>query len=175
VALTITTRNAQKKTARPASRMKNKLKWMFAGPAAALALLQFTNPSRTNPPVVLDLMATNPPPPKIAALLHAACYDCHSYETRWPWYGHVAPVSWLIANDVNKGRRRLNLSDWPAGQPERAARLLDRMSEEIGYHEMPPGKYTALHANARLTDGERKELADWLDAQSSRLDSMPEK
>jgi hypothetical protein len=69
----------------------------------------------------------------------------------------------------------LNLSEWPTDQPERAAKRLDRMSEEIDYREMPPNKYTAIRADARLTDGERKELTDWLDDESSRLNSMPEK
>lgn len=152
--------------------MKRKLKWIIIGFLAVFSLLQFTNPPRTNPPVVNDLMATNSPAPEIAALLHAACYDCHSHETRWPWYSHVAPMSWLIADDVNEGRKHLNLSEWPADQPERAAKRLERMSEEIDYREMPPKKYTAIHANARLTDGERKELTDWLDAEAARLKSM---
>ena len=51
-----------------------------------LCLLQLTNPARTNPPVVHDLAAGNPPPAEVTALLHAACYDCHSYETKWTWY-----------------------------------------------------------------------------------------
>ena len=88
--------------------MKRKLKWLkwiFAALVAVFVLLQFTSPPRTNPPVAPghDLLATNPPPPEIAALLHNACYDCHSDETRWPWYSHIAPVSWLVADDVNTG------------------------------------------------------------------------
>jgi hypothetical protein len=152
--------------------MKRKLKWISTGFIAVFALLQFTNPPRSNPPVVHDLMATNSTPPEIAALLHAACYDCHSHETRWPWYSHVAPMSWLIANDVNEGRKHLNLSDWPAGQPERAVKWLDRMSEKIDYREMPPKKYTAIHADARLTADERKALTDWLDSEAARLKLM---
>jgi hypothetical protein len=152
--------------------MKRKLKWIVAGFITVFALLQFIHPPRTNPPVIHDLMATNSPPPKIAALLHTACYDCHSHETRWPWYSHVAPMSWLIANDVNEGRKHLNLSEWPADQPDPAARRLESMSEEIDYHEMPPKKYTVIHADARLTDAERKELTDWLDAEAARLKSM---
>jgi len=84
-------------------------------------------------------------------------------------------MSWLVADDVDEGRKHLNLSAWPAGQPERAAGWLDRMSEEIEYQEMPPKKYTAIHADARLTDGERKELTDWLDAEAVRLNSRPGK
>lgn len=149
--------------------MKKKLKWILVALVAAFALAQLVNPARTNPPVVLDMLATNAPPPHIAALLHAACYDCHSHETIWPWYAHVAPPSWLVISDVNEGRRHLDLSDWPAGDPDRAAKKLDRMSELIGYGQMPPKKYTLIHADARLTDADRKELTGWLDAAAERL------
>ena len=149
--------------------MKKKLKWVFGALLAMFALLQLTNPARTNPPVIQDLLAANAPPPHVVVLLRAACYDCHSHETKWPWYAHIAPASWLVAHDVYDGRKHFNLSDWPADQPERAAKKLDRMSEEIDYREMPPGKYTLLHADARLTDADRKELTDWLDAEVVRL------
>lgn len=151
--------------------MKVKYKWILAGFATAFVLAQLANPSRKNPPVVHDLMATNPPPPEIAALLHAACYDCHSHETRWPWYSRIAPVSWLIASDVNEGRRHLNFSEWPVGQPGREAKWLDRMNEQIDYREMPPKKYTAIHADARLTSAQRNQLTNWLDTAAARLRS----
>jgi hypothetical protein len=149
--------------------MKKKLKWILVALVAAFALAQLVNPARTNPPVVLDMLATNAPPPHVAALLHAACYDCHSHETIWPWYAHVAPPSWLVISDVNEGRRHLDLSDWPAGDPDRAAKKLDRMSELIGYGQMPPKKYTLIHVDARLTDADRNELTGWLDAAAERL------
>jgi hypothetical protein len=152
--------------------MKKKLKWILGALVVAFALLQFKNPPRTNPPVVHDLTATSAPTPEVAAMLHAACYDCHSYETRWPWYSRVAPMSWLIADDVDEGRTNLNLSDWPGDQPVRAAKRLEDMSEEIDYGEMPPKKYTAIHTDARLTDGQRKELTDWLDAEAARLKAL---
>lgn len=134
-----------------------------------LGLLQLANPVRTNPPVVSDLITVNPPQAKVAALLHAACYDCHSYETKWPWYSKVAPVSWLVANDVNEGRRHLNFSDWPQQSPDKAARRFDAISDEVGHGDMPPGKYTAIHGDARLSADDRKLLTDWADAQSAKL------
>ncbi|HEX3890123.1 MAG TPA: heme-binding domain-containing protein [Verrucomicrobiae bacterium] len=152
--------------------MKKTLKWILVALVVAFICLQLTNPARTNAPVVNDLMATNPPPPEIAAMLHAACYDCHSNETRWPWYSHVAPISRLIVNDVNDGRADLNFSDWPANDPKRVAKRLEDMSEKIGYDEMPPKKYSMIHADARLTDGQRKELTDWLDSEAARLKSL---
>jgi Haem-binding domain len=149
--------------------MKKILKWIFAALIVAFTLLQFTNPARTNPPVVSDLIAGNPPPPEVAATLRAACYDCHSNETRWPWYSRVAPMSWQIAKDVSEGRDNLNLSEWPNDNPKRAAKRLEDMSEEIGYGEMPLKKYTFIHADARLTDAQKKQLTDWLDARAGQL------
>jgi hypothetical protein len=150
--------------------MKKKLKWIFGALVAVLVLLQFTNPARTNPPVKNSFPVTNAPP-QVAVMLRASCYDCHSHETRWPWYSHIAPVSWLVVSDVNDGREHLNLSDWPVDDPARAAKKLENMSEKIGYGEMPLKKYTMIHADARLTDGQRKELTDWLDAEAARLKS----
>ena len=151
--------------------MKRKLIWIFATLGAVFALLQFTNPPRTNPPVAPghDLMATNAPPAEIAALMHSACYDCHSYETKWPWYSHVAPVSWLVANDVTRGRERLNFSEWPRALPERAAKRLERISEEVDYQDMPPAKYTVLHPEARLTADQRRQIIHWADQEATRL------
>jgi len=150
--------------------LKRKIKWLFVALVVSFALLQLTNPARTNPAVISDLMTTSAPP-QVAAMLHAACYDCHSSETRWPWYSHIAPMSWLIASDVKEGREHLNLSNWP-NDPKRAAKRLENMSDEIGSGEMPLKKYTRIHADARLTESQRKELTDWLDAEAARLKSM---
>jgi hypothetical protein len=151
--------------------MKKKLKWIFGGGAVVFLLLQLTNPARTNPPLPPggDMSATSPAPPEVAALLHAACYNCHSYETKWPWYSHIAPVSWLVGYDVNGGRKRLNLSDWPGEFPDRAARRLENMSENIGYGDMPPWQYKMVHPEARLTQAQRDLMTKWLDAEAARL------
>jgi Haem-binding domain len=149
--------------------MKKHFKWILGLLVVVFIGLQFTNPARTNPPVVSDLMATNPPPPDVAAQLHDSCYDCHSYETKWPWYSHIAPVSWLVASDVKDGRRHLNFSDWPHSLPDREARRWEDVSEELGYDEMPPAKYTWMHPKARLTSAERQHLINWADQQAKKL------
>jgi len=138
--------------------------------AVVFIALQFTNPARTNPPVIHDLAATNPPPPEITALLRAACYDCHSHETKWPLYARIAPSSWLVAYDVNEGREHFNFSDWPL-EPELVAKKLDRINEVLDYKEMPPKKYTLLHPEARLTEAQRKAIMDWTDAATKKLEA----
>ena len=81
-------------------------------------------------------------------------------------------MSWQIAKDVDDGRANLNLSDWPSENSKRATKKLEDMSEQIGYGEMPPKKYTLIHADARLTEGQRKELTDWLDGEAARLKAL---
>ena len=152
--------------------MKKKLTWSVVVLAVVFGLLQFTNPARTNPP------ATSPftnAPPQIAAILRTSCYDCHSDETRWPWYSHIAPISWQIASDVNDGRKHVDFSEWPYDKPSWAIRRLENMSDEIHDGDMPLSKYTLIHADARLSASQRKQLTDWLDAEAAQLKSVAAK
>jgi len=148
--------------------LKKNLKWLVAGIIAVFALLQLTTPAHVNPPVKNDFIASTQPPENVAAMFRAACYDCHSDETHWPWYSHVAPISWQIAQDVNDGRKHINLSEWPA-DPDLAQKKLQHMSDEIDDNDMPLSKYTLIHKDARLTTAQRNEMTQWLDAQVDEL------
>lgn len=145
------------------------LKRVLAALAVGFALLQFIQPARTNPPVKNDFLKATGAPPEVAGLFRAACYDCHSDQTRWPWYGYIAPVSWQIVQDVNRGRRHVNLSEWPANNAELAGKKIEDMSDEIDDGDMPLKKYSLIHKDARLTDDQRDELTQWLDAQAKAL------
>lgn len=151
--------------------MKRILKWVIPAVVVVFGLLQLAQPVRTNPPVKTDFLKATGAPPDVAALFHAACYDCHSDETRWPWYSYVAPMSWQIAQDVNHGRRHVNLSEWPADKPDLARKKIEDMSDEIDDGDMPLGKYTLIHKDARLTSQQRDKLTQWLNAQASVLKS----
>jgi hypothetical protein len=148
--------------------MKKILKWIAIVAIAIFVVLQFFSPPHENPPVKKDFAAAMSPPASVAASIRAACYDCHSDETQWPLYSRIAPVSWLVASDVNEGRKHLNLSDWPA-EPAKVAKQLDRINEVIDYGEMPLKKYTLLHPDARLSEAQRKEVLDWTEATADKL------
>lgn len=105
---------------------------------------------RTNPPVVAEPAWDSP---RTRELFVVACADCHSNQTRWPWYSKVAPVSWLVAYDVAEGREHLNVSEW--NRPQRHA---DEAAEEVREGEMPYRGYTLTHPEARLDEATRAEL-----------------
>ena len=90
-------------------------------------------------------------------LFNDACADCHSNETEWPWYSNVAPQSWLVQRDVDVGREELNLSELDREQDE-----IKDLIEVIADDEMPPQRYTLLHPEARLSEGEKQRLMDSL-------------
>jgi len=122
--------------------------------AVLLAAIQLVPVSRTNPPVSSALAA----PPAVAAILRRACYDCHSHETIWPLQAYLAPLSWLVARDVNEGREELNFSAWDRVDRKKVAK---KLPEEIAEGEMPPWLYVVAHPEARLADADRKLLIDW--------------
>jgi hypothetical protein len=141
----------------------------IAGAAALLAALQLVPVERSNPPVDFDL----PSPPPVKAVLERSCYDCHSHETNWPWYARVAPASWKLAYDVAQARSELNFSTWKAYRPDKRARLLEDVLEEVDEGHMPPWSYRLLHPDARLSDAEREELRLWVRDAASFADPEP--
>ena len=107
-------------------------------------------------------------PPQIKSVLAQACYDCHSNETRWPWYAHIAPVSWLVVHDVSLGRKQLNFSEWRLYYPRTQARKLLWMGRVVRERTMPPWSYRMMHPQARLSGAERAMLEQWLESEVSK-------
>ena len=131
--------------------------------------LQFIPVNRTNPPAKADLLASVKLDETATQALHAACYACHSHETRWPFYAWIAPVSWWMTRHVREGREHLNLSDWPTDRPWKGRSQLESMAHALRDDSMPPTDYRWLHARARLSDGDRTHLADALQAAADQL------
>ncbi|NJL54664.1 heme-binding domain-containing protein [bacterium] len=109
---------------------------------------------QTNPPVVQEPAWDSP---ETRALAVRACYDCHSNETKWPWYARTTPAGWLIAYDVNEGRTALNFSEWGTSGEEG-----EEMAETILEGEMPLWFYVPLHPEARLSAAEQQQLVQGL-------------
>jgi len=111
---------------------------------------------RENPPVVAGPTWDSE---RTRELFMHSCRDCHSNETRWPWYSAVAPMRWLVAHDVAEGREHLNVSEWH--RPQRHA---DEAAKEVREGEMPLRSYLWFHPEARLGAAERRDLVAGLAA-----------
>ena len=98
--------------------------------------------------------------PQTRALAVTACFDCHSNQTRWPWFTRVPPGSWLAVFDTVRGRRALNFSDWNARQARRGR----ESAEQIREGKMPPATYLLMHSEAQLSTAEQQQLIQGLQA-----------
>lgn len=134
----------------PASRIVTILAFGFIA-------LQLVPAPRSNPPVSMEVPASA----AVREVLRRACYDCHSNETRWPWYSHVAPTSWLVTRDVHEARSELNFSEWDRYDPDEQQDLVDMAIEEIEDGEMPLWQYQLIHREATLSAEDLALLSAW--------------
>ena len=151
------------------------------GAVAALAIAIQLVPyghDHTNPPITQQV---NWDSQQTRDLFYRACADCHSNETKWPWYSNVAPVSWLVMRDVQEGRQHFNISapverrgfgEGPGGPPpggegqggEGFRRRDHSPAGMVESGDMPMPIYLTMHPEARLTDAEKQQLIDGLKA-----------
>ena len=150
---------------------------MSKGKKAALAIvlviggMQLIRPRKTNPPVdpARELKTHTQLPADVARVLNRSCGDCHSNQTRWPWYSDVAPVSWVVIDDVNEGRRHVNLSDWAKYDADHAERKLGQICDEVKDGGMPLVSYTWVHKGTKLSQAERDAVCQWTKAERQRI------
>ncbi len=125
-------------------------------------------PHETSDPSAPLLMGADSPE-SVRTVLAQACGNCHSQNTRWPWYSHVAPFSWLIENDVKRAREHLNLSRWNILDAVEQRSLLTSIATVVENREMPLHKYLMFHGEARLSPEDSLQVIEWTRAERTRL------
>ena len=130
--------------------MKKWLKRIGVALIVVLVGIQLVPVNRTNPAITREVKWDAPTTRELA---QRACFDCHSNETTWPWYGYIAPVSWRLADHINEGRGVLNFSTWDQPNTD-----LDEVVENIEENEMPLSDFLLMHPEAKLTAAEKTTL-----------------
>ncbi|MBV9216959.1 MAG: heme-binding domain-containing protein [Acidobacteria bacterium] len=152
--------------------MKKALKITVIVLAVAFIVLQFfridTTAPVTNP--ADTLAATTDVPPDISLILGRSCDDCHTNNTRYPWYAQIQPTAWFLKNHIDDGRRHLNFSIWNSYDDKKKAKKLDEVCEEVQSGEMPLPSYLWIHHDAVLNEGEKKALCAWSQEAAKKLD-----
>ena len=136
----------------------------FLLPALVILILaiQFLPVDRQAPPT--DGLVDAPDP--VMTVLKQSCFDCHSNQTQWPWYGYIAPFSWLIQDHVGEAREELDFTAWNQYDEDERLDLQEDVWDEVDLEEMPPAYYVLLHPEARITQKDREILEAWADAAS---------
>lgn len=146
-------------------------KKIFIGLLAILIILQFFPIDKSQPAVdnSKDFITITQPPAEIATLLKEACYDCHSYEVKFPWYTNVAPISYWIKGHIDNGVKKLNYSIWADYNSKKAHHKLDESVEMMENQWMPIYTYKWMHSEGRLTDEEYTKLKDFFSSEMEKI------
>ena len=147
------------------------IKKIALGLLAVLVLIQLVPVDRSVPEYEPNqtLVELTKAPESIQTILKNACNDCHSYDTNYPWYSKIAPVSWWIQDHIKEGRSHLNFSIWGSYKPKKAAHKMEECAEDVGEGKMPMNNYTWMHSEAKLSDAQLSELITWFETQEKLM------
>lgn len=138
------------------------------------AALQFFQPGKNNQNIEMthDISTVVPVPDSVHSLLKAACYDCHSNHTHYPWYANIQPLGWWLKDHIDEGKSHINFHEFALVEPKPGSKFntkqlrqdhkLEEIYEQVELHEMPLKSYSLLHPEARLTSAQEKMLMDWV-------------
>lgn len=144
-------------------RKLNIIGWLSVIVVAVVLAIQFIPVERnvSTVPAGQSFEKTEKVPANVAAILKVSCYDCHSNNTRYPWYSELQPGVWFMARHIKKGKEELNFDEFNNYSKRRKKAKIKSIISQIEKDEMPLKSYRMMHGNARLSADEKKELLDF--------------
>ena len=141
--------------------MKKLFKYLLIFALVTLVIMQFIRPDKNEAGYesVKFFETETRPSPTVAAILKENCYDCHSNQTRYPWYSEIAPFSYWLADHIKEGKRHFDASAWDSYSVKKKDHKLEELLEMVEKKEMPLDSYTWLHGN--ISEDERKLILQW--------------
>lgn len=134
-------------------------------------VIQFIQPARniSRQGFSTDLTKTFSVPDHVLIILQNACYDCHSNNTKYPWYAGIQPAAWLMASHIKEGKANLNFSEFGANSNRKQQSKLQAIANSIKDETMPLWSYNLIHKNASLSADEKILLLEWISASKDSL------
>jgi len=144
------------------------MKWQYKIVLAivtVLIIIQFIQPAHNKSGQVLptDITNTYRVPENVAVIFQNACYDCHSDNTRYPWYSNIQPMAWMMAMHIKNGKEKLNFSEFGSYSARRQISKLKGIANSIKDYTMPLTSYKIMHKNAALSQADKALLLDWIE------------
>jgi len=154
--------------------MSNKaqiVKRTFIALLAALGVMQFIHPTpNANAEInANDITRNYTVPDSVQVILKKACYDCHSNNTRYPWYSKIQPVAFWMNDHIKEGKSHLNFSEFNTYLPAKKAKKLHGVAKSIDEGEMPLDSYLWIHKDAKLTDAQKTMIEQWAEGLSKQI------
>ena len=144
--------------------MKIFLKCFLALMLVAFIAIQFVRPAKNISDTAQpnDIATKYAIPADVQATLKASCYDCHSNNTKYPWYNNLQPVAWFLADHVKEGKKELNFNEFASYSIGKQYRKLEALNGEVQDGEMPIEFYTFIHRDEKLTELQKAGIKSWV-------------
>jgi len=134
----------------------------------AFVIIQFIRPEKnintSESLMAKDISKVYGVPEDVHNILQTSCYDCHSNNTKYPWYANVQPVAWWLNDHIKEGKKELNFSAFADYRIRRKYRKLEEIIELVDENEMPLSSYTFIHRDANLSKDQKKTITTWATA-----------
>ena len=152
--------------------MKKILKYVAILALLAFVVMQFIRPDKNSEgyETVMAFEKETKPSTQLAAVLKENCYDCHSAQTRYPWYSEIAPASYWLRDHIKNGHKHFNVSEWEGYSVKKKEHKLEELVEMVEEGEMPLDSYTWIHG--KLEEGDKELMLQW--AKMVRLEYVKE-
>jgi len=128
--------------------------------------IQFIRPARNNGGNTVaslknDIETVHPVPADVKKVLQAACYDCHSNLTNYPWYANIQPIGWWLQFHIDEGKTELNFNEFASYSPRRQFNMMEGFIHQVKWNKMPLSSYLLMHKEAKLSKEQKQKLLDW--------------
>jgi hypothetical protein len=139
------------------------MKKIILGIAVLLVVIQFFRPEKnsSSAPSANNIAKKYNTSNEVKVILDKACNDCHSNNTKYPWYSNFQPVAWWLDHHVDEGKGEINFDEFLTYPPKKARHKMEEVNEMVKEGEMPLNSYTWVHKDAVLTQAEKLILAEW--------------
>jgi len=129
----------------------------------SLIIIQFVHPKRNKTDAAQPNYIGNihSLPEEVKSILAKACIDCHSNNTRYPWYSNLQPINWWMTGHINDGKKQLNFDEFSDKSLRFQYHKMDELIKQVKEDEMPLNSYLWIHKDAKLTPAEKSTLINW--------------
>jgi len=141
--------------------------------AAAFVVVQFFRPEKN----VSQAAEGNhieqrfPIPIVVQETLLNSCYDCHSNNTRYPWYAEIQPVAWWLGKHIEEGTGEMNFDEFAGYRPRKQFVRFRQIEELITENDMPLPSYTFIHRDAILSEEQKELVIGWSRAMRDSMEN----
>ena len=149
----------------------SRFKKILTALAILFTVIQFIQPARNINGQVLatDITKVATVPDSVQMILKKACYDCHSNNTKYPFYAYIQPIGWLLNNHIVEGKKNLNFSEFGSLSKRRQTSKLKSIVDQVNDDAMPISQYTLIHRDAVLNKTEKNLIISWANSTRDSL------